>query len=41
MSHPINIFNPGCKDKFMLEKENELYEYGYSTEIFLASKINL
>ena len=41
ISNPINIFNPGCKDKFELTKEDYFYEYGYSTEIFLASKIHL
>lgn len=38
VSNPINIFNPGCNDKFILSKENQVYEYAYSTEIFLASK---
>lgn len=37
ISTPINIYNPGCKDKFQLTKDNFLYEYWYSTEIFLAT----
>ena len=40
MSNPINIYNPGCTDKFLLTKDKQLYEYGYSTEIFLASKFS-
>lgn len=38
MSNPINIFNPGCTDKFFLAKGNELFEFSYKTEIYLACK---
>jgi hypothetical protein len=38
VSNPINIFNPGCKDKFFLIREKMVYEFAYQTEIFLASK---
>eukprot|EP00347_Sterkiella_histriomuscorum_P000566 403375355 len=38
VSNPLNIFNPGCNDKFMLSKDNQLFEFAYQTEIFLATK---
>mmetsp|Transcript_23179 Transcript_23179/g.22656 ORF Transcript_23179/g.22656 Transcript_23179/m.22656 type:complete len:364 (-) Transcript_23179:642-1733(-) len=38
VSNPINIKNPGCQEKFGLTKEDFLYEFGYSTEMFLATK---
>jgi hypothetical protein len=38
VSNPINIFNPGCTDKFFLAKGNELFEFSYKTEIYLACK---
>jgi hypothetical protein len=38
VSNPINIFNPGCKDKFFLIKDKKVFEFAYQTEIFLASK---
>jgi len=40
VSNPINIFNPGCNDKFVLTKGKELYEFSYKTEIYLACKIS-
>jgi len=29
VSTPINIFNPGCKDKFLLKSETKIFEYSY------------
>ena len=37
VSNPINIQNAGLWDQFTLTKENERYEYSYSTEVYLAT----
>jgi len=38
VSQPINTFAPSAQQKFSLVKKNRLYEYGYATEIYLASE---
>jgi len=37
-SNAVNIQNAGLKDQFILLKKDELFEFSYSTEIYLASK---
>lgn len=39
ISQEINTFAPGTNEKFQLVKKNRLYEYGYSTELYLANKL--
>mmetsp|Transcript_11125 Transcript_11125/g.7725 ORF Transcript_11125/g.7725 Transcript_11125/m.7725 type:complete len:124 (-) Transcript_11125:68-439(-) len=38
VSKPIHCFTPGTQSKFALRMQNKLYEFGYSTELYLASK---
>jgi hypothetical protein len=38
VSQSIHTFAPGTIDKFKLYNKNLLYEFGYSTQVFLASK---
>jgi len=38
VSQSINTFAPNAQQKVSLVKKNKLYEYGYATEIYLASE---
>lgn len=39
ISSEINTFTPGTNEKFQLVKKNRIYEFGYSTEVYLANKM--
>jgi len=38
ISEPVHIFTPGTHNRFQLTRGNKLYEFGYSTELYLANR---
>ena len=40
ISTEINTFTPGTNERFQIVKKNRIYEYGYSTEVYLANKLD-